>query len=95
MKRGALTAGRAAGLTAGGLIALGLGFTLALGAVTVGPPRFDGIEDLPLPGGADLGDHPYTVTAELHDVLSLVPHAAVKVDDDASLPARRQSTKAS
>ncbi|GAA2280399.1 MCE family protein [Streptomyces atrovirens] len=81
MKRGALTAGRAAGLTAGGLIALGLGFTLALGAVTVGPPRFDGIEDLPLPGGADLGDHPYTVTAELHDVLSLVPHAAVKVDD--------------
>ncbi|MER6623448.1 MCE family protein [Streptomyces sp. NPDC000931] len=81
MKRGTLTAGRAAGLTAGGLIALGLGFTLALGAVAVGPPRFDGIEDLPLPGGADLGDHPYTVTAELHDVLSLVPHAAVRVDD--------------
>ncbi|MFF9483807.1 MCE family protein [Streptomyces sp. NPDC014676] len=81
MKRGMLTAGRAAGLTAGGLIALGLGFALALGAVAVEPPRFDGIGDLPLPGGADLGDHPYTVTAELHDVLSLVPHAAVKVDD--------------
>ncbi|MGW4020417.1 MCE family protein [Streptomyces sp. NPDC005009] len=81
MKRGTLTTGRAVGITAGGLIALGLGFTLALGAVTVGAPRFDGIEDLPLPGGADLGDHPYTVTAELHDVLSLVPHAAVKVDD--------------
>ncbi|WP_030859604.1 MCE family protein [Streptomyces sp. NRRL S-37] len=81
MRRGAFTTGRVAGLTAGGLIALGLGFTLALGAAAVGPPRFDGIEDLPLPGGADLGDHPYTVTAELHDVLSLVPHAAVKVDD--------------
>ncbi|MFC8391822.1 MCE family protein [Streptomyces sp. NPDC057238] len=81
MKRGTLTTGRAVGLTAGGLVALGLGFTLALGAVAVGPPRFDGIEDLPLPGGADLGDHPYTVTAELHDVLNLVPHAAVKVDD--------------
>ncbi|MDT0393880.1 MCE family protein [Streptomyces edwardsiae] len=80
MKRVAFT-GRVAGLTVGGLIALGLGFTLALGAVAVGPPRFDGIEDLPLPGGADLGDHPYTVTAELQDVLSLVPHAAVKVGD--------------
>ncbi|MEU9349697.1 MCE family protein [Streptomyces griseoloalbus] len=81
VKRGALTTGGAAGLTLGGLLALGLGFTLALGAVTVEPPRFDGIEDLPLPGGADLGDHPYTVTAELRDVLSLVPQSAVKVND--------------
>ncbi|WP_162484307.1 MCE family protein [Streptomyces glaucescens] len=76
-----LTTGGAAGLTVGGLLALGLGFTLALGAVTVVPPRFDGIQELPLPGGADLGDHPYTVTAELRDVLSLVPQAAVKVND--------------
>ncbi|WP_371238432.1 MCE family protein [Streptomyces pimonensis] len=76
-----LTTGGVAGLTLGGLIALGLGFALALGAVTVEPPRFDGIEDLPLPGGADLGDHPYTVTAELRDVLSLVPQSAVKVND--------------
>ncbi|MER5989734.1 MCE family protein [Streptomyces viridosporus] len=81
VRRGALTTGGAAGLTLGGLLALGLGFTLALGAVTVELPRFDGIEDLPLPGGADLGDHPYTVTAELQDVLSLVPQSAVKVND--------------
>ncbi|MFD3729923.1 MlaD family protein [Streptomyces sp. NPDC058632] len=81
MRRGVRTAGGAAGLTLGALIALGLGFALALGAVTTGIPRFDGIEDLPLPGGADLGDHPYTVTAELHDVLSLVPQSAVKVND--------------
>ncbi|MFI2504856.1 MCE family protein [Streptomyces sp. NPDC018972] len=81
VRRGVLTTGGAAGLTLGGLIALGLGFALALGAVTVEPPRFDGIEDLPLPGGADLGDHPYTVTAELRDVLSLVPQSAVKVND--------------
>lgn len=81
VRRGVLTTGGAVGLTLGGLIALGLGFALALGAVTVGPPRFDGIEDLPLPGGADLGDHPYTVTAELRDVLSLVPQSAVKVND--------------
>ncbi|MER7489558.1 MCE family protein [Streptomyces sp. NPDC126497] len=81
VRRGVLTTGGAAGLTLGGLIALGLGFTLALGAVAVELPRFGGIEDLPLPGGADLGDHPYTVTAELQDVLSLVPQSAVKVDD--------------
>lgn len=81
LRRRALTTGGVAGMTVGGLLALGLGFTLALGAVTVGPPRFDGIQDLPLPGGADLGDHPYTVTAELRDVLSLVPQAAVKVND--------------
>ncbi|GGZ32980.1 MCE family protein [Streptomyces poonensis] len=81
VKRGVLTTGGAAGLTLGGLLAVGLGFALTLGAVTLGPPRFDGIQDLPLPGGADLGDHPYTVTAELRDVLSLVPQSAVKVDD--------------
>lgn len=79
--RRVLTGGAAAGMGLGGLLALGLGFALALGAFTVTAPRFDGIEDLPLPGGADLGSHPYTVTAELADALSLVPHAAVKVDD--------------
>ncbi|MEV8126361.1 MCE family protein [Streptomyces sp. NPDC085944] len=81
MKRATLPGGRAAGLTAGGLIALGLALALTLGGVPAGMPGFDGIEDLPLPGGADLGDHPYTVTAELQDVLSLVPHAAVRVND--------------
>ncbi|MEU4658330.1 MCE family protein [Streptomyces sp. NPDC023723] len=81
VRRGALTTGAAAGAGIGGLLALGLGFALALGAFSVTAPRFDGIEDLPLPGGADLGSHPYTVTAELDDVLSLVPQAAVKVND--------------
>ena len=81
MKRATLPRGRTAGLTAGGLIALGLALALVLGGVPAGMPGFDGIEHLPLPGGADLGDHPYTVTAELQDVLSLVPHAAVRVND--------------
>ncbi|MEU4143807.1 MCE family protein [Streptomyces parvulus] len=81
MRRRTLTAGRAAGLTAGGLIALGLGFALAVGGITVVPRGFGGLDDLPLPGGADLGDHPRTVTAELQDVLSLVPHSAVRVND--------------
>ncbi|MER7116018.1 MCE family protein [Saccharomonospora azurea] len=44
-------------------------------------PEFGGVQDLPLPGGADLGDEPYRVTAHFDDVLDLVPHAAVKVND--------------
>ncbi|GGV08830.1 hypothetical protein GCM10010275_56720 [Streptomyces litmocidini] len=72
---------KALGAGAAGAVALGLGLAVVLGAVPANPVRFDGIEDLPLPGGADLGSHPYTVTAELDDVLSLVPQSAVKVDD--------------
>ncbi|MGW0903257.1 MlaD family protein [Streptomyces sp. NPDC002853] len=52
---------------------------LALGAG--GLPDFEGLQDLPLPGGADLGDRPYEVTAEFRDVVSLFPHSAVKVND--------------
>ena len=37
--------------------------------------------DLPLPGGANLGDNPYEVTVEFRDVLDLVPQSAVRVDD--------------
>jgi phospholipid/cholesterol/gamma-HCH transport system substrate-binding protein len=37
--------------------------------------------DLPLPGGADLGDRPLRVVVEFDDVLDLVPQAAVKVAD--------------
>ncbi|WP_328863489.1 MCE family protein [Streptomyces sp. NBC_00306] len=44
-------------------------------------PELSGIEQLPLPGGADLGSHPYDITAEFEDVLSLVPQSAVKVND--------------
>ena len=36
---------------------------------------------LPLPGGADLGDHPYTIKAEFRDALDLVPQSGVRVDD--------------
>ncbi|MGW7518092.1 MlaD family protein [Streptomyces sp. NPDC054796] len=44
-------------------------------------PTFDGVEDVPLPGGARLGDRPYEITAEFRDVLSLFPQSAVKVND--------------
>ncbi|WP_433334147.1 MCE family protein [Spirillospora sp. CA-294931] len=59
------------------------GAALAAAAVTLAGcgGGFTGIQDLPLPGGADLGDDPYTVTAEFANVLDLVPQAAVKVND--------------
>jgi len=39
------------------------------------------VYSLPLPGGADLGDDPYSVRVKFRDVLDLVPKSAVKVDD--------------
>ncbi|MFI1101724.1 MlaD family protein [Streptomyces melanogenes] len=47
----------------------------------LGLPSFHGIEDLPLPGGAALGSHPYRVTAVFKDVTSLFPQSSVKVND--------------
>ncbi|RKT57795.1 MCE family protein [Saccharothrix australiensis] len=46
-----------------------------------GSGGFDGIHTVPLPGGADLGDHPYSVRVRFQDVLDLVPQAGVKVND--------------
>lgn len=37
--------------------------------------------DMPLPGGADTGDEPFTVTADFRDVLDLVPQSGVRVND--------------
>ncbi|MGP4019602.1 MCE family protein [Saccharopolyspora sp. 5N708] len=42
---------------------------------------FSGLYNAPLPGGAELGDDPYRVTAHFADVLDLVPQASVKVND--------------
>jgi phospholipid/cholesterol/gamma-HCH transport system substrate-binding protein len=42
---------------------------------------FNGIYSLPLPGGASLGSHPYTVTAQFANVVDLVPQSAVRVHD--------------
>jgi phospholipid/cholesterol/gamma-HCH transport system substrate-binding protein len=40
-----------------------------------------GLQNVPLPGGADTGTAPYHVTAEFSDVLELVPQSLVKVND--------------
>ncbi|MBN9620978.1 MAG: MCE family protein [Actinobacteria bacterium] len=42
---------------------------------------FQGLYSAPLPGGANLGSHPFTITAYFQDVLDLVPQSAVKVND--------------
>ena len=45
-----------------------------------GPGGFNGMYNVPLPGGAEVGPQPYTVTATFDNVLNLVPQAAVKVN---------------
>ncbi|WP_374220916.1 MCE family protein [Saccharopolyspora sp. HNM0986] len=42
---------------------------------------FTGVSQLPLPGGADVGDKPLQVKVRFRDVLDLVPNAAVRVND--------------
>jgi phospholipid/cholesterol/gamma-HCH transport system substrate-binding protein len=64
---------------AGAAVAVTVAAALLLGGC--GSGGFRGLYDTPLPGGADLGDHPYRVTAEFGDVLDLVPQAGVKVND--------------
>lgn len=61
-------------------IVAGLALALATGC-SIGDGGYRGIYDMPLPGGADVGDDPYTVKARFDNVLSLVPHAAVRVND--------------
>jgi phospholipid/cholesterol/gamma-HCH transport system substrate-binding protein len=41
----------------------------------------NGVSGLNLPGGADLGNHPYHVTAQFRNALDLVRQSAVKVDN--------------
>ncbi len=61
-----------------------LGRTLALaiaGVLTLAGCGFHGLYSAPLPGGADLGSHPYRVVVDFADVLDLVPQSSVKVND--------------
>lgn len=58
-------------LAAGVLTLSGCG----LGAVS------GGVYEAPLPGGADVGEDPVTLSAEFSDVLDLVPQSSVKVDN--------------
>jgi phospholipid/cholesterol/gamma-HCH transport system substrate-binding protein len=55
--------------------ALGAGLLLLSGC------GFRGAYSLTLPGGADVGGHPYTVQIQFADVLDLVPQSGVRVAD--------------
>ncbi|PXX68328.1 phospholipid/cholesterol/gamma-HCH transport system substrate-binding protein [Nocardia tenerifensis] len=60
----------------------GLGAAMAAGLATalVASCSSDGIYSVPLPGGADLGEHPIHLDIQFDDVLDLVPQSAVKVE---------------
>ena len=58
--------------------ALGL---IAAGLTGCSSSGFNGIYSITLPGGANLGSHPYRVTAQFTNALNLVPQSAVKVND--------------
>jgi phospholipid/cholesterol/gamma-HCH transport system substrate-binding protein len=53
----------------------------AAAVVLLGGCGFRGASSLTLPGGADVGDDPYTVRVEFLDVLDLVPQSGVRVAD--------------
>ena len=53
---------------------------LVAGALTLSGCEFS-VSNMPLPGGADVGDHPFEVTVTFADVLDLVPQSTVKVSD--------------
>lgn len=50
-------------------------------SLLAGCGSFTGIYDIPLPGGADLGDDPVRVKMHFRNVLDLVPQSAVKINE--------------
>ena len=54
---------------------------VAAASLTLSGCGFHGLYSASLPGGADLGSHPYKVVVYFTDVLDLVPQSAVKVND--------------
>jgi phospholipid/cholesterol/gamma-HCH transport system substrate-binding protein len=69
------------GLSNGRTRKIAFAATFVAALLTLTGCNFDGLYGVTLPGGADLGTHPYTVHAEFADVLDLVPQSSVKVND--------------
>ncbi|WP_244931819.1 MCE family protein [Nocardioides sp. W7] len=65
-------AGRRAGLA---------GVALGLAALLTGCGLGKDLYNTPLPGGADVGEDPISVTADFRDVVDLVPQSSVKVEN--------------
>lgn len=53
----------------------------ATGSLLLTGCEFNGLYDVPLPGGAAADGHSYRVTVEFQDVLDLVPQSTVKVNN--------------
>ncbi|MEU6134150.1 MCE family protein [Nocardioides sp. NPDC047086] len=62
------------------LAAATLTLTLTLSGCGLGAVS-GGVYEAPLPGGADVGKDPITLSAEFGDVLDLVPQSSVKIDN--------------
>ncbi|QWF24146.1 MCE family protein [Nocardioides sp. LMS-CY] len=58
-------------------LALTMGLALLLSGCSLGKDLYN----TPLPGGADVGDHPLEITADFDDVVDLVPQSSVKVEN--------------
>jgi phospholipid/cholesterol/gamma-HCH transport system substrate-binding protein len=58
-----------------------LGLLLAAAPLLLTGCGFKGLYGAPLPGGADLGSHPYKVTIYFQNVADLVPQSSVKVNN--------------
>lgn len=58
-------------------LAVSLGLALLLTGCSLGKDLYN----TPLPGGADVGDHPVKITADFDDVVDLVPQSSVKVEN--------------
>lgn len=54
---------------------------LACAGILAGGCGFTGISDIPLPGGADLGSHPFQIRIEFTNVLDLAPQSLVKLNN--------------
>ncbi|WP_205473303.1 MCE family protein [Nocardioides sp. SYSU D00038] len=59
---------------------LRLALAVLVGSLALSGCDFD-VYSLPLPGGTDTGDDAMTLKVEFEDVLDLVPHSSVKVND--------------
>ncbi|HXS64431.1 MAG TPA: MCE family protein [Streptosporangiaceae bacterium] len=64
-----------------GLVAAAAALTALALTGCSGDSGYNGIYSIPLPGGANLGSHPYQVTAQFGDAGDLVPQSAVMVNN--------------
>lgn len=61
--------------------AVKVGAVAVVGLLALSGCSSRGVYDMPLPGGADVGNDPYDVKVRFSDVLDLVPNAGVRVND--------------